>query len=60
MKFPLLNRTFFRFVFGFIGILFVSFVVLFVVNAVMYASPEHSAEATLPFSTCITSSGEPC
>lgn len=55
----LLNHTFFKFMFGFLAVLFVSFLVLFAVNAIMFSSGER-ASTDIPFSTCLTSSGEEC
>ncbi|GMU74229.1 MAG: hypothetical protein AMXMBFR44_4260 [Candidatus Campbellbacteria bacterium] len=55
----LLNHTFFKFVLGFLGVLLVSFLVLFVVNMLMF-STGLQADADIPFSNCITNAGEPC
>lgn len=55
----LLNHTFFKFAVGFFAVLLVSFLVLFAVNALMYSSGL-DIEADVPFSDCITSTGEPC
>lgn len=55
----LFNHNFFHFVFGFVMVLLLSFVILFTVNYFMQKSPEY-AQTDLPFSTCITSTGEEC
>ncbi len=57
---PLFNRTFFKFVFGFLGILLVGFLILFAVNAVMFAKGVHLEDDSNAVLTCITSSGVPC
>lgn len=55
----LFNHNFFHFMFGFIMVLLVSFFVLFTVNYFMQRSSAY-ADVDIPFSTCITSTGEEC
>ncbi|MCR4274936.1 MAG: hypothetical protein NUW02_02725 [Candidatus Campbellbacteria bacterium] len=55
----LFNHSFFHFMFGFVMVLLFSFVVLFVVNYFMQLFPRY-AETDIPFSTCITNTGEEC
>ncbi len=55
----LINHTFFKFVLGFLAVLLVSFLVLFAINTLMFSSGLET-NTDIPFSTCITSTGEPC
>lgn len=55
----LINHTFFKFVLGFLAVLLVSFLVLFAINTLMLSSGLE-VDADVPYSDCVTSTGEPC